>query len=262
MNIEIHGVGRAGGAIAIAAHRSGHRIVGLESRSRSSLDAVADHVTVQPGAPDLRIVAVADDAIPEVAAGLLEEVAVPTVHVSGSVSIEVMSKLRDAGVPIGSFHPLQTLPNPVTGAECLPGSWIAITCDVELAEPLRGLAESLGARAFAIADADKATYHAAAAATANFPLASLALAKRLYEAAGVPFEASRPLLDAVIDNAYAMGPDQALTGPIARGDAGTVRAQRTAVAAEGEDAERAFVHFARGTAVVAAASDAVTEELA
>lgn len=261
MHIEIHGAGRAGGALAIAAHRTGHRIVGLTSRTGTSVTRVAEHVEVVDGDPDLRIVAVSDDVIEPVAAELANGTAVPTVHLSGSVTIEALAAIRGAGAPIGSFHPLQTLPDPVVGADRLPGSWFAITCDTELAAPLESLARSLGGHPFTIEDDAKPLYHAAAAATANFPLASLALAERLYAEAGVPFEASRPLVDAIVDNAYALGPLAALTGPIARGDAGTVRAQRAAVAEVSAEAEAAFTQLGRGTAVVAEASDEVWEAL-
>lgn len=262
MNIEIIGVGRAGGAIAVAAHRSGHRIVGLEGRSPVWLDAVADLVPLAEGEPALRIIAVRDDAIADVARSLSGSTAVPTVHLSGSVSTDALAPIRADGAPVGSFHPLQTLPDPVAGADRLPGSWIAITSDDELREPLSELARSFGARPFTITDDHKPLYHAAAAATANYTLAALAVARRLYEEAGVPFEASRPLIEAIVDNAYAMGPQEALTGPIARGDAGTVRIQREAVASVDEALEAAFVHLGLGTAVVADADEAIFEALA
>ena len=70
------------------------------------------------------------------------------------------------------------------------------------------------------------------------------MAEDLFAAAGVPFEAARPLVATVIHNAFTMGPRTALTGPVARGDVGTVRAQLEAVrryAPQWEGAFRAFV---------------------
>jgi predicted short-subunit dehydrogenase-like oxidoreductase (DUF2520 family) len=97
-------------------------------------------------------------------------------------------------------------------------------------------------------DDAKPLYHAAAAAAANYPLGALAMAERLFEAAGVPFEAAGPLVEAVIANALSLGPLPALTGPIARGDVGTVAAQRAAVAVATPDLEADFVALGRALA--------------
>jgi predicted short-subunit dehydrogenase-like oxidoreductase (DUF2520 family) len=142
---------------------------------------------------------------------------------------------------VGSFHPLQTLPTPEAGAGRLSGAWIAVTAEDEvLRTRLHDLAASLGANPFDLADAAKPLYHAAAAAAANFPLVALAMAADLFAAAGVPFEASKPLVDAVVANAFALGPRAALTGPVARGDVGTVEAQIQAVVSSAPDWETAF----------------------
>jgi predicted short-subunit dehydrogenase-like oxidoreductase (DUF2520 family) len=155
-------------------------------------------------------------------------------------------------MPVGSFHPLQTLPTPDVGAARLEGAWVAVTCDdAALASHLFGLASSIGAHPFALADEAKPLYHAAAAAAANAPLAALEMARRLFEEAGVPFAAAAPLVDAVVDNAFSMGPKAALTGPIARGDVTTVAAQRAAVAAAAPDLAEDFAAFGRAVARVA-----------
>ncbi|NIR35990.1 MAG: DUF2520 domain-containing protein, partial [Actinobacteria bacterium] len=98
-----------------------------------------------------------------------------------------------------------------------------------LADRLFELATSIGMHGFELDDSDKALYHAAAAAAANFPLAALAMSRNLFEAAGVPFDAAGPLVEAIVANAFEMGPADALTGPIARGDVGTVAAQLAAI---------------------------------
>ena len=83
MNIAIVGSGRAGGALAIAASRAGHVITSIEGRNAESVSRLRDVVEVTPGVPDLRIVAVPDDALPEIAAVLAElGDPAPTVHVS------------------------------------------------------------------------------------------------------------------------------------------------------------------------------------
>ena len=114
---------------------------------------------------------------------------------------------------------------------------------------------------FELDDADKALYHAAAAAAANYPLAALSMARRLFAAAGVPFEAAGPLVRAVVDNAFALGPDVALTGPVARGDVGTVAAQLAAVERTDPSLAPHFVSMARATAAVAGTEEVFEEVL-
>jgi predicted short-subunit dehydrogenase-like oxidoreductase (DUF2520 family) len=256
MLIELHGAGRAGGALAIAASRAGHAITSIESRDVSSVQRLADMVDVVGGMPDLRVIAVSDSAIRDVAGPLADRPPVPTVHLSGAVPVDALAPLEAAGALVGSFHPLQTLPDAVTGADRLPGAWIAVTAPEPLRTVLRDLATSLGCTPFDLDDAVKATYHAGAAAAANFTLTALGVAERLFAEAGVPFAAARPLVEAVVANGFNLGPSAALTGPIARGDASTVRAQLDAVAAL-DDVAPIFVDLARATARFATATDEV-----
>lgn len=255
MNIAIHGAGRAGGALAIAASSAGHSIVSIASRSEQSVDRLAALVDVGSGTPDLVILSVSDDAIAATAEAIAAgRETVPTVHLSGAVSTSALDAIGRTGAQVGSIHPLQTFPDPQRGAERLTGAWMAVTAQDPLRTRLHEFAISLGCRPFNLGDADKPMYHAGAVAAANYTLTTLDTARTLLEAAGVPFEAVRPLVDAVVDNAFEMGPREALTGPIARGDAATVRRQLDAIRRAMPDAERAFVDFARATAVMAGTS--------
>jgi predicted short-subunit dehydrogenase-like oxidoreductase (DUF2520 family) len=151
--------------------------------------------------------------------------AAAAVHLSGATSVDALTALAARGWEVGSFHPLQTLPDPLTGASALAGAWVAITALGNLRRQLTSLADDLGMTAFDLADDAKPAYHAGAAAASNFLLAGLDLAEKLLGSAGVPFAAAGPLSAEVLDNAYEQGPRPALTGPIARGDWDTVRAQ-------------------------------------
>lgn len=268
MDLSLVGPGRAGLAVTIAAQRAGHRIVGVLGRDPEAASAAASDLGTRTlswdeplPACDLALVAVRDDAIPEVAERLSGQCGSVggVVHLSGLTSIKVLEPL---GVPFGSFHPLQTLPTPEVGAGRLAGAWIAVTTgDDLLADHLFTLATSLGCHPFELADDRKALYHAAAATAANFSLAVLAMSQRLFEAAGVDFAAARPLIDAVVANAAAMGPEAALTGPVARGDVATVRAQVAAVRDEVPDLAEHFVALVRATAAIAGTTDAIEEAL-
>lgn len=253
LRLLIIGPGRAGMSLAFAAREAGHDIEAVVGRDREHARPAADDLGVAPlgiddplPQADLALIAVRDSAIEAVAAALAAST--PTydsaAHLSGLKPVGALAALRRVGVAIGSFHPLQTLPNASAGSRRLAGSWIAVTGDEELAGLLTEFAASLDARPFALADEDKPVYHAAAAAAANFPIASLAMAKDLFAASGVDFAVARPLVEAIVANAFELGPRAALTGPVARGDVETVASQISAVrehVPEWEPAFRAFV---------------------
>jgi predicted short-subunit dehydrogenase-like oxidoreductase (DUF2520 family) len=248
------GPGRAGLSLLLAMQHAGHVVRAVVARDRHQAAAAAamlDTAAVEWATPlpaaDLVVLGVRDDAIAEVAEAVAPTAADVTaaVHLSGLAGLDVMAPLAASGVAVGSFHPLQTLPDPQSGADRLRRAWIAVDAATDsLRHSLQELAESIGATPFDVDSESRAAYHAAAAAAANFPLAALAMAEDLFAAAGVPFEAAQPLVAAVMENAFTMGPRRALTGPVARGDIGTVQSQLEAVrryAPQWEDAFRSFV---------------------
>lgn len=260
MRIALVGPGRAGTALAIALDRAGHRIVAVAAResSRAMETAVrfgADPIAIGDPIPPvgLLVVAVRDGAIDEVARALapVSGDAAAVVHLSGATTVDALEAVAATGTPTGSFHPLQTLPSPESGADKLDGAWIAVTASAPLRATLHELAASFGGRPFDLDDEQKATYHAAAAAAANFPLAALSVSHDLFVAAGVPFQAAKPLVEAVVSNAFEHGPSQSLTGPVARGDVETVSAQLAAVTDDAPQWRDAFLEMIRATADVA-----------
>lgn len=260
VNIALYGTGRAAGALGLAFVNAGHTIVSIDGRTPSHVDALASLVGLGSGAPELRVIAVSDDAIGAVAGQVsLDMEPLATVHVSGAVQVSVLDPIAATGVQTGSFHPLQTLPNATTGADQLPGSWIGITADDPLHKVLVTLATSVGCHVFDLDDAAKPLYHAAAAASANFTLAVLDLAEDLFEAAGVPFESARPLVEAIVANAFELGSRQALTGPIARGDVATVAGQLRAVRSAAGDRVTDFAQLAALTARTAGTEERFSE---
>jgi predicted short-subunit dehydrogenase-like oxidoreductase (DUF2520 family) len=271
VEVILAGPGRAGLAVGLAMGAAGHRVTGVLGRRLESLDAAA---AVLPGArwlewheplppADLLVIAVPDRAIAEVAGRLAPLAAAVSgaVHLSGLTPVGALAPLAP-GCPVGSFHPLQTLPNPRDGAARLKGAWVAVTCsDDGLFHRLVELAQSMGCHPFALADDRKALYHAAASAAANYPVAALAMARRLFEAAGVGFGVAEPLVRAAVENALTLGPEAALTGPVARGDAGTVAAQIEAVRRGAPQLAEPFVALVRATARLAGTEAAIEEAL-
>lgn len=250
MDLVIVGPGRAGGSLALAARAGGHDVVGVLSRSPTAFGRPLSWDAPLPRC-DLLVVAVSDSAIEAVSERLAPWVGEvdAAVHLSGFVSVEALDQIAAAGLPTGSFHPLQTLPDPVQGSESLEGAWVAVTAGPGLSSRLTDLAHSLGMQPFPLADTAKPLYHAAAAASANYVVESLALAADLLAAADVPFEAIEPLTRRVVDNVFALGPAASLTGPIARGDMATVAGQIAAAHGVSDSVGEQFRALAEATAL-------------
>jgi predicted short-subunit dehydrogenase-like oxidoreductase (DUF2520 family) len=203
-------------------------------------------------------VAVPDRAIEATltaAAPVMEEGAL-VVHLAGAHGLEVFAGLASArpDVRTGALHPLQTFPTTAAGLERLRGSWAAVAGD----PAVERLAIELGLRPFPVADADRSAYHAAAVVASNHLVALLGQVERLAAAAGAPFEAFAPLVRSSAENAFLLGAADALTGPIARGDLGTVERHLGALDPTERDAYRSM---AREAARLAGRRDTALERL-
>ena len=228
LRLAVIGPGRAGGALAIAALAAGHTVETVAGPSGAIPPALAGTGVKEVGrlSPcDLLLLGTPDDAIEKTALRLASDPppAGVVVHLSGFASLGRLEALEQAGLEVGCLHPLQTLPSPQRGAAALAGSTAAITARTEKAAALlRSFAQSLGISSFCLEDRFKPLYHAGAATVALGVATALGVAADLFEAAGVSFSQSRALATRVLENCFEMGPDQALTGPVVRGDRGTI----------------------------------------
>lgn len=191
-------------------------------------------------------VAVPDQALPRVAAHLGELLAVcpravqPVVaHTSGATSVEVLRSCEKAGAATLVFHPLQTFSDPSTAWTRFAGAAVAITPSVSAAGSANAalvfsLAQLLGARPFLLPDDKRALYHAAAAMACNYLVTLEHDAQRLFVKAGLPeteaLSLFLPLVRTTLENIGTQGTVDALTGPLSRGDTGTVANHLTALA--------------------------------
>jgi predicted short-subunit dehydrogenase-like oxidoreductase (DUF2520 family) len=243
------GPGRAGTTLAVALVARGWSPAAVAGRSIDApstirvaelLGATAAEVADAGRAADLVVVATPDAVIAETAAALAPGVrsGALVVHLSGACGLEELDKLRTirSDVELGSLHPLQSLPTVELGVERLAGSW----CAIDGPPAVERLAVSLGLRPIRVDPSQRAQYHAAATVAANHLVALLAQAMRLADACGVPPAALLPLVRATVDNVDALGTRDALTGPVARGDADTVARHLDALAPEERVAYRAL----------------------
>ena len=251
MRLVVIGPGRAGGAIGLAAQSAGHDVVGVLARGSIPFDWPGLDWEAELPDADIAFVAVRDDAIAEVSqriAPIVGNVGV-VAHLSGFVPVLVLHHLRESGVSVGGFHPLQSLPDPETGARALAGAYVGIGGDPLAVDALTHLASTMAMDPFRLDDPARPAYHAAAAAAANFVVASLAVSADLFESAGIDPRVSRPLVERVIQNVFEKGPTGSLTGPIARGDIETVIGHLTAAHEVSDHVGRQFRLMAEATAI-------------
>ncbi len=175
------------------------------------------------------IIAVADDAISEVASELLAGGMERSValHVSAAAGPEALAILRAAGNSIGVLHPLQTVPSAERGIETLRGATFAFAGDAQAREWALDLIGRLDGKALPVDPSRWAYYHAAAVMACNYHVTLVDAALELAGLAGIAREAAlealAPIIRATTENILTSGPEEALTGPIRRGDAGTIR---------------------------------------
>jgi predicted short-subunit dehydrogenase-like oxidoreductase (DUF2520 family) len=234
--IALVGRGRLGSALAPALSAAGIDVVtlgrGPQERGPSPFDAV--------------LLCVPDGAIADAAAAVRGWA--PLVgHTSGATPL---SALDAAGADAFGLHPLQTFTadgGSLAGVGCAIGgtSAGALAC-------ADALARCLGMRPFELADSDRPAYHAAASIASNFLVTLEAAAEQVAATVGVDRELLAPLVRQTVENWAALGPERALTGPVARGDEATVERQRAAVAAAAPDLAELFDALVAATRAVAA----------
>ncbi len=234
LRIVIAGPGGAGAALGLAAQRAGHTVAGILTRSGGDgglgaptlgwSDPIPEVELVLLTVPDRALLAVATTLNTRLPAGAL------VAHCSGITPLSVLQPIADAGHPIGGIHPLAALPDGPRGADALRGAGMAIGgSDDAVVQRLSSFAHSLGGLPFTLADEARPGYHAAASMAANHLTALLGAVEEVATAHGVPFDAYRALVEGAVAMTFETSPGEALTGPVARGDEGTVRLQRLAV---------------------------------
>jgi predicted short-subunit dehydrogenase-like oxidoreductase (DUF2520 family) len=185
-------------------------------RGASLVDAAAD--------VELLVIATPDDEVRRVATQVRPVASTVVIHLSGSLGLDVL----EPHARRGSLHPLTPLPTPAVGRERLRSG---ITFAVSGDRMTHDVVAALGGRAVDVDDHARTTYHAAASIAANHLVALIGQVERVAATIGLPLDTFAGLIRAATDDALALGPRQALTGPARRGDWDTVEGHRTNLAA-------------------------------
>ena len=246
-SIAILGPGKVGTAIGVLAVRAGLNVAAVGGRDPAATARAVAAMNDKPraltlseaaAAGELVLLCVSDDAIEAVCGQLADAKAfgerVIVAHCSGALSSDALSAARELGCSVGSMHPLQTFPT----ADAAVGRFAGVYCfcegDNEAVAALTALAEAIGGRPVRVSSAGKPLYHAAAVMAGNYTTALLDAAVEMCRQADIDPQAAQAALSvlatATADNARTMDLAASLTGPIARGDVGTVRRHLAAMA--------------------------------
>ncbi len=268
MKVTIIGAGVLGTSLGVLLRRAGHEIAAISSLNRRSAQEAVAHigqgeVIGDPGlaalGADVVILAVPDKAIAtvaiEVAAGGALKRDAAVVHLAGGLPSGILSGVRAAGGHRGAMHPLQSFADIEAAVRMLPDTFFFLEGDEPAVETMRALVVALEGRPVCIEAKDKALYHAGAAVASNFLVTLMEFAVTLLGKAGVPrdtaLEALLPLIKGTVANLESVGLPNALTGPIARGDLGTIRRHLRALEAMPSEMGKLYRHLARKTIEVA-----------
>lgn len=260
-DIGVVGAGRAGSVLGAALAAAGARVVAVSAVSASSRARAATllpGVCVRPpdevaAAADLLVLAVPDDVLAMLVTGLAELGALHpgqvVAHLSGRYGLAVLDPATRAGARPLALHPVMTVTGTPDDIGRLAGAAFGVTAPPDLRDRAFALVRAVGGRPVEVREELRALWHAGLAHGANHLVTLVSSAADVLRAAGIadPAQVLRPLLSAALDNALREG-DGALTGPVARGDAGTVATHLEALAAYAPAQRRAYVALARATA--------------
>ncbi len=262
LTVGVVGAGRVGAVLGAALSRSGHRVTGayaVSAASRERAEAllpgvpVGDVPTVVAGS-ELVLLAVPDDALADLVAGLAAtgawQAGQIVVHTSGRHGVSVLDPARaEHALPL-ALHPAMTFTGTAMDLDRLSECAFGVTADPELRPVAEALVLEMGGTPVWVAEEDRVAYHCALAHGANHVVTLVSEAMEVLARAGVeaPHRVLGPLMNAALDNALRMG-DAALTGPVARGDVGTVEDHLAALDRLAPDVRSTYVALARATAL-------------
>ena len=242
LKLGIIGAGTVGTALALRLNDKGYQVVAVSSRSQVSAENLVraiSHCRFFNNSQDvvdiaeLVFITTPDDTIAQVASQLEWHGGQGVVHCSGADSTEILQPARKLGAYVGVFHPLQTFASTEQAMENMPGSTFTVEAEEPLLSTLKDMATALDGHWIELKASDKVIYHAAAVIACNYVVTLVKLATDLWQAFSIPphqaTQALLPLLRGTISNIDAIGIPQCLTGPIARGDSGTIKKHLSAL---------------------------------
>jgi len=271
LDVGIVGTGRVGAVLGAALQQAGHRLVavsGVSEQSRARAAALLPGIPVRSveevvARAELVLLTVPDDVLPGLVAGLSAtsswQAGQLVVHTAGRYGTAVFEAASGHHILGMALHPVMTFSGTSMDVARLADCCFGITAPEALRPVAEALVVEMGAEPVWIEEQDRPMYHAGLAHGANHLGTLVAQAIQIVGSAGVqdPQRLIAPLLHAALDNALRLG-DGALTGPVVRGDTGTVAAHLAQLNEQTPDIRPTYVALARATAERALASGRLT----
>lgn len=176
-------------------------------------------------------------------------------HLSGALSSAVLDDCSQLGASVASLHPVQNFADPLVSVGQFAGTWCALEGDAAATQILRQAVEAIGGRTIAIAPHQKTLYHAGAVMACNYLVALLDVSLDILQTAGVNREQGAallaPILRATVENVLEQGVDNAMTGPISRGDVQIIERHIKELERLGPESASVYRELGRATLAVA-----------
>ncbi len=269
------GAGTVGTALAVRLSSKGYRVVAVSSRSQASAKSLAQAVSdcqalnnnqAVADTAELVFITTPDDTIADAASTIQWHAGQSVVHCSGADSTDILEPAQKQGAHTGVFHPLQTFASVRQAIENMPGSTFTLEAEEPLLNTLKDMATALGGHWIELKAEDKVIYHAAAIIACNYMVTLVKLAADLWQTFAIPphqaTQALLPLIRGTIHNIDTVGIPQCLTGPIARGDTGTIKKHLEALQKTAPDLLSTYRELGRQTIPIAQAKGRINQHQA
>jgi len=243
-NFAIIGTGMVGTAIGFLLKKAGYKVIAIADKFPAALKRALPYTggeafrkpreAVQEA--DCILITTPDDAI----SSACKEIALCPVikgklvfHMSGAGGLDLLEPAKKAGAAVASIHPLQSFSSIDQAIKNIPGSYFGITADKKAQLPAKKIVRDLGGIPFLISSDQKQLYHAAACFASNYLVSLMNTVESIYQAIGINEKDAKkaylPLVYGSLKNIDNSGSITSLTGPIARGDFGTIKKHITAI---------------------------------
>jgi predicted short-subunit dehydrogenase-like oxidoreductase (DUF2520 family) len=275
--ISIIGAGSLGATLAKALIEKGWPVKSVFNRTQQKATILAEKlkISISENFPSsltslgkLVFITVSDDAISDIAHRLSELSdsfkGYTIVHCSGNESAKLLHHLKQKGAAVASFHPLQTF-TPESDTEDFNGIYFSMQGDPKVFTVLAEIAKHLGANTFKVNESQKSHLHAAAVFASNYVTTLLDASVEVGSISGLPPEqvknALLPLVETTLNNVSKQSFEQALSGPIRRGDVTTVK-KHIALLSEDSELQNLYCLLGLQTLKLAKHADQLEKEAA
>jgi predicted short-subunit dehydrogenase-like oxidoreductase (DUF2520 family) len=243
-NFAIIGTGMVGTAIGFLLKKAGYKVIAIADNSPAALKRALPYTGGKAfrnsrkalDKADCILITTPDDGI----SSACQEIALcPAMkgkfvfHMSGAGDLDLLESAKKAGAAVASIHPLQSFSSIDQAIKNIPGSYFGITADKKSQPPAKKIVRDLGGIPLLIASDQKPLYHAAACFASNYLVSLMNVVESIYRAIGLNEKDAKkaylPLVYGSLKNIENSGSIHSLTGPIVRGDFGTIKKHISAI---------------------------------